>query len=335
MVKYLIFHTQKMVQFETIYTLNIVAATVHAVSGFVVFGRAFYMQPMTPPPGDETVGNQAIGPYLPAVCFKSRGSNGIPPLFFVEPQLTWDLKVYTAVLVTMFFLLSAGFQAFQAIDKEAYRQRVESNGTNFLRYIEYSFSASIMMVCIATTLVIFDLFTHMLIFTCTFTCMLLGLLADCLRTNARQLQSVLRDHPNISIVRNAIDELNEIKWKTHYISWAALLKPYILVYGVSYFRTVYRAWNCLDELPANTPTTPVWVHVVVISQFFLFSCFGVVQYLQFNAISDTIIITPIEQEIKEDLRIGTTTEFSFIVLSLTAKSILGWVVAANLLFVNT
>jgi len=335
MVKYLIFHTQKMVRFETIYTLNIVAATVHAVSGFVVFGRAFYMQPMTLPSGYETVGNQAIGPYLPAVCFRSRGSNGIPPLFFVEPQLTWDLKVYTAVLVTMFFLLSAGFQAFQAINKDAYRQRVESNGTNFLRYIEYSFSASVMMVCVATTLMIFDLFTHMLIFTCTFTCMLLGLLADCLRTNARQLQSVLRDHPTITIIINTVDELNELKWKTHYLSWATFLKPYVLVYGVSYFRTVYRAWDCLDGLPTNEPTTPVWVHVVVVSQFVLFSCFGVVQYLQFNAIPDTISIKSLHQELEDDKRIGTTTEFSFIFLSLTAKSILGWLVAGNFLFVET
>ena len=174
-----------MVTFETIYWLNFFTAAVHAVSGLVVFVKAFDMTLVTTDIEDE-----ATGPYLPAVCYKSIPSGRIPAYFFVRPQVMWDLKEYTATLVTLFFMLSSVFQVLQASDRSLYKERVERNGTNLLRYVEYSFSVSFMMVCIATTLKIFDLFTHILIFTCTFACMSLGLVSDCLRTNAQRLNVV-------------------------------------------------------------------------------------------------------------------------------------------------
>ena len=319
-----------MVSFETLYWLKFLTAAIHAASALVVFVNAFDMKTST-----YTNVNEAIGPYLPAVCFKSRHSNRVPDYFFVKSQMVWELKIYTATLITLFFLLSAVFQTLQGSEKYAYRKRVESNGTNVLRYVEYSFSASIMMVCIATTLMIFDIFSHVLIFTCTFACMSLGLVSDCLRTNAQRLHLVLRKYPGIIEIQETVDKLNRLKWTTHYMGWLALMKPYIFVLGVAYFRTVYRNWDCLQSLPANTPATPAWVHAVVISQFLLFSCFGLVQFFQFRATPDGSKRMTELEEIQENMRIGITTEFSFIMLSLTAKLILGWVVAGNVLFVNT
>jgi hypothetical protein len=60
-----------------------------------------------------------------------------------------------------------------------------------------------------------------------------------------------------------------------------------------------------------------------------------VQFFQFRATPDGSKRMTELEEIQENMRIGTTTEFSFIMLSLTAKLILGWVVAGNVLFVNT
>ena len=318
-----------MLTFETIYQLNFFTAAVHAVSGLVVFVKAFDMTPITPYHKDEV-----IGPYLPSVCFKSRLSSGIPEYFFVKPEVMWQLKEYTATLVTLFFVLSSAFQVLQGSNKRLYRERVESNGTNFIRYVEYSFSASLMMVCIATTLVIFDMFTHILIFTCTFACMSCGLMSDCLRTHAQKLNVVLRKYPGIVELQDTIDRLNKLKWRMHYMGWVTLLKPYIFVLGVSYFRTVYRNWECLESLPAGTQSTPAWVHAVVISQFLLFLCFGLVQLVQFRSTSEkTTMMTPTEEN-QENKRVGLMTEFSFIILSLTAKSVLGWIVAGNLLFVK-
>ena len=318
-----------MVTFETIYGLNFFTAAVHAVSALVIFVNAFDMQPIT-----RTLEDEAIGPYLPAVCFQSGRSNAIPDYFFVKPQMVWELKAYTATLVTLFFLLSAVFQTVQGGDKSSYRKRVESNGTNVLRYVEYSFSVSLMVVCIATTLMIFDIFTHVLVFTCTFACMSLWLVSDCLRANAQRLHIVLRKYPGIIEIQETFDKLNRLKWTTHYMGWLTFMKLYIFVFGVAYFRTVNRDWDCLQSLLVNTPATPEWVHAVIISQFLLFSCFGLIQFLQFRATPDGTKRMTVSEEIQENMRIGITTEFSFIMLSLTAKSILGWVVAGNVLFVK-
>jgi hypothetical protein len=340
--------TEPWLTFEIIYKLNFFTAAVHAASALVVFTWSFYMKP-TP----IRLEDEATGPYLPAVCFKSRLSN--EPWFFVEPEVVWQLKEYVAVLITLFFTLSAVFQTFQGINKSEYKYRVESNGTNFLRYIEYSFSASIMMVCIACTLMIFDMYVHILVFTCTFACMMLGLITDCLRTNARLLDKVLRKYPRhkdhdgncFEEIQETRDGLKELMWQTHYLGWFTLMKPYLFVFAVSYFRTVYRHWACLDLLPEDTPATPPWVHAVVIIQFFLFSCFGMVQLLQLreNRVGLCATITFWEkppsrhvmsdnEKAQEEKRIGLLTEFTFVVLSLIAKSILGWIVAGNLLFVD-
>ena len=338
--------------FERIYKLNFFTAFVHAVSALVVLINSKGVKPTAPGLEDD-----ATGPYLPAVCFRSRLSNGRLPLFFVEPEVAWELNGYVTVLITIFFTLSAVFQTIQGINKSTYKYRVESNGTNFLRYIEYSFSASIMMVCIASTLMIFDLYIHVLVFTCTFTCMMLGLVADCLRTNARQLEQVLekcpllKDHDCYCFmkIQETKDQLKELMWKTHYLGWVAMLVPYLFVFAISYFRTVYRNWGCLDLLPAGTSATPPWVHAVVISQFLLFACFGLVQFLQFRDNHIGIYATikswfweippsskdlAYEDKVQENKRIGLKTEFAFVILSLTAKSVLGWIVAGNLLFVD-
>ena len=65
-----------MVTFETIYGLNFFTAAVHAVSALVIFVKAFDMKPIT-----LTLEDEAIGPYLPAVCFKSGRSNRISDFF--------------------------------------------------------------------------------------------------------------------------------------------------------------------------------------------------------------------------------------------------------------
>ena len=68
--------------------------------------------------------------------------------------------------------------------------------------------------------------------------------------------------------------------------------------------------------------------------------FGVVQVLQFRqseriAGEDSRLLSPSElrqHRETENERIGLDTEHKFIILSLTAKLVLGWLVASNVLF---
>jgi hypothetical protein len=57
-----------------------------------------------------------------------------------------------------------------------------------------------------------------------------------------------------------------------------------------------------------------------------------VQFFQFR--DNHIGNLAYEDKVQENKRIGLKTEFAFVILSLTAKSVLGWIVAGNLLFVD-
>jgi len=152
-----------------------------------------------PDPAIPALGlEETVGPYLPALCFnQSAVSEGGPPPFSVVPETAADPKTYLLMIILLFFLLSAGFQLFDGMyDREAYYSRLINNDVNALRYIEYSMSASLMMIGIACSLFVFDLYTHVLVFTCTMLCMMLGLVSDSLRFLACTMTKLLEEQHN-------------------------------------------------------------------------------------------------------------------------------------------
>ena len=315
--------------FEFIYLMNFATAFVHAISAVIIGAMATNIK--TSPP-------DTLSPYLPAMCFREIVP-GTRPRFELEAKHVIDTKIYYAGLIVTFFALSAFFQCAQGLNKTRYMDRVTTNGVNMLRYIEYSISASLMMVAIACILLVFDMFTHILVFTCTFSCMILGLFADYIRVlrgslikineNATNMSANI-DVDEIATLPNCIVHLNMLKKATHALGWVTLFVPYLAVFFVVYFRTTLRMWDCLDNLPTSTPDTPPFVHLIVFTQFFLFNAFGLVQMYQFYCETDQLIIS---HDTKAIARIGLNTEHRFVLLSLIARSILGWLVASNILFV--
>jgi hypothetical protein len=314
------------------------------------------------------------GPYLASMCFEPSTRTGRPP-FTIETANVFDLRVYLTALITIFFVLSSAFQFYQAYDKAAYKIRVETNGTNFIRYIEYSITASVMMVAVACVLGVFDVYIHILAFACTLLCQLLGLLADCLRTIRRSIGAENTygfygygpgvDGSQDTIKKDVIQHLKNLQWMAHYMGWFSMLTPYICVFVVAYFRTVLGHGTCAHSAAADVPREkkPEFVHVIVIIQFILFNSFGFVQLAQFwndpedkytnteegdnmkkrireGKLGQPLVQNPDEQLIHQlqimvqgdNKRIGINTERRFVLLSLVAKTLLGWVIAANLLF---
>jgi hypothetical protein len=332
---------------DTIYYLNIFTATIHLISGVTIRIIADQLDP-TPPivPRDNTA-----TPYLPAVCFDLDDDEGRPQ-FQIEPQSVAETRPYLTALVVTFFFLSAGFQYAQSWEKDKYIRRVTTNDVNILRYVEYSLSASVMMVLIACAVSVYDVFTHILIFTCTFLCMMLGLVADFIRVLRRTMHSVLEPDdgeqdekdgqesqvffgPELSrLSTDQRDHLTEcirdggrLMWGLHFMGWVAIMVPYLAVFMVAYFNTGYRGWECLEKVGDDVEMVPWPITLIIISQFFLFSSFGVVQLVQFYA---SWRDGPRTAEYRE--KIGINTEMAFIILSLTAKSLLGWVAATQIIF---
>jgi hypothetical protein len=353
--------------FKSVYYLNIAAASVHTVSAIIIMAVFFSLNP------NASIDQASTrDPYIASVCYStnatraavdddtpgsrfrphsnsnssSANTTGARPALWVDLEPVVSGKLYLAVIVITFFMLSAVCQGLQAVLKQSYNRRVTTNDVNFVRYVEYSFSASLMMVAIACTLSIFDVFTHVLIFACTFLCMLIGLVSDFLRVLEESLTKIaeateaadLIIEPGTNTPGQCADSLNRLKWLVHYLSWFAIIVPYMFVFVVSYARTAAGSLRCLKDMP--TVEIPIFVHFIVIFQLAAFMSFGVVQVLQFRqseriAGEDSRLLSPSElrqHRETENERIGLDTEHKFIILSLTAKLVLGWLVASNVLF---
>jgi hypothetical protein len=181
---------------------------------------------------------------------------------------------------------------------------------------------------------------------------MLGLVADFIRVLRRTMHSVLvpedgeqgeqggqgelvRLEPKLPRLQTAqrrylekcIRDGGRLMWGLHFMGWVAIMVPYLAVFMVAYFNTGYRGWDCLKNVGDDTEMVPWPITLIIISQFFLFSSFGVVQVVQFYVSWDD---GPRTAEVRK--KIGISTEMAFIILSLTAKSLLGWVAATQIIF---
>ena len=374
--------------FETLYYYNFFTAGLHLASAVIIFIISRNLEPQFAQIQEGLTRNftDVSAPYIAAVCILNRTQMDINSTDFrdrrgwvyVEPEQTFDRRVYFAVLIVIFFSLSAVFQGGQGCFKESYKKRVESNGVNLVRYIEYSLSASVMMVAIAAGIMIYDVYTHILVFTCTMLCMLLGLVADYIGTVER---FICEEFPGDKW-QKWIELLHRLKWAVHLLGWVAILSPYILVFGVAYFRLLLKSSQCSQSQNASSDGPPEFVTYILLSQFLLFASFGVVQALQFCSYPQTedkpdrtedgidglkdghkevrkheetpknekpkkVRMYRPERSLKHPnnvvdendpyylqlKRIGIATEHRFITLSMVAKSVLGWFIVANIIFV--
>lgn len=191
--------------------------------------------------------------------------------------------------VIFFFLLSFFFQCINICRKE-----YKDEKTNPLRFIEYSISASIMLVLIALVNGIFDQSIITLIAVSCTACQLCGLVAE-------QLLNLHKVHEKNKELSN---KLKVLAWISHLIGWLLIITAYAIIFRY------YDVSNRNSDGQA-----PEFVTAIVISIFILFSSFGVVQLLQMT-------ILKLEYD---------TAELVYVCLSLTAKTVLGWIIYANVL----
>ncbi len=91
------------------------------------------------------------------------------------------------------------------------------------------------------------------------------------------------------------------KWMSHALGWMALIPIYVIIF-----------WQL--KMNADNNEMPEWVWGIVIGEFFLFSSFGAVQFLQF-----CYVLAP------------TAVEMAYVILSLSSKSLLGWILYSQVL----
>lgn len=171
-------------------------------------------------------------------------SEGMPTLV---PATQHVLDINLAYLVAAFFFISALAHATIAT---VYRKRYEAEleeGINRARWVEYSISASIMMVAIGVLVGVYDLSTLIMLFALTAVMNLLGLVME--------LHNKKSAKPS---------------WSSYIVGSIAGIVPWIVI-------ALYLGYGALYG-----STAPTFVYVIFVSIFVFFMSFAVNMYLQYK-----------------------------------------------------
>lgn len=157
-------------------------------------------------------------------------------------------NINLAHLVVAFFLMSALAHLLVAT---RYRKTYETNlklGINKARWMEYSFSASTMMVAIAMLCGVYDLSLLLTIFGLTAVMNLMGLLMEL--NNKRE---------------------KKVNWTPFWIGCLAGILPWLVVFIYTLSASVY-----------GSSGVPTFVYFIELSLFIFFNCFAINMYLQYK-----------------------------------------------------
>jgi hypothetical protein len=112
-------------------------------------------------------------------------------------------------------------------------------------------------------------------------------------------------------------------WITHFAGWFMLSVALITVCS-----NLITIQTCTVSSDARQPS---FVHWIVGSEIFLFSCFGFVQMISF-LLRENILLKDTEErtgQIEKNKNVAQRTEFCYILLSIVAKLSLGIIVMAG------
>ena len=194
-------------------------------------------------------------------------------------------------LIISFHLLSFLFQGFAVLTnfigpicKYKYSSMI-SESKNPLRFIEYSFSASIMLIAIALLNGVTDINLIISIAVLTSSCQLCGLAVE-------YVEDIL------------------IKILLHFTGWLQFCWAYGII-GHAFFKSI----EASNSSGASGP--PNFVYIIVIVLFLLYASFGFIQLYELCRNLDPY-----------------TKEKSYVLLSLTSKLVLGWMIFSNVLLLS-
>ena len=200
-----------------------------------------------------------------------------------------------AIAIAVFLFLAAGDHLLMSIGPV--RRWYEANlarGINIARWIEYSISASIMIMLISLLNGINNLYALLAIFGVNASMILFGLLME-----------------KVNLGRDR----DEVTWWPFWFGCIAGIVPWIaIVIGLV---TAATDMTTVDGVRVNPDGVPGFVYGIVISLFLLFNCFALNQWLQYRGRGRFA-----------DYLFG---EKVYLVLSLVAKSALAWQIFAGTL----
>lgn len=220
--------------FDKLRRWNVVLAFLHALQGVLVVVLA------------KNVTFPINTSYL-TLDTMSTGMNGSPSLV---PAIHNVANINLAYLVAVFFFMSAIAHGLLASYLRDWYENNLTNHVNKMRWIEYSLSASTMMIGIALLSGIYDLSSLVMIFGLTAVMNLCGLVMELHNKKSKT-----------------------VSWISFIVGCIAGILPWVVI-GIYFWGTnVYGS--------GQVPSFVYWIYV---SLFVFFNCFAVNMYLQYKRI---------------------------------------------------
>jgi hypothetical protein len=235
-----------------------------------------------------------------------------------EPYMAWPTSTqkYFAIgtkpagqmsflgVVSSFFFLSAVFQLVPALITPMWKWLLAlllERNVQPLRWVEYSISASVMFMAFALLNGTFDAHKLVLFFSLSFVLMFLGLASEI----SGSLQRRLEESSNGKHKRNAVDY-----FFLHVLGWV----PFITLWGITFRQFA----NNNAATPGHR--APDFVYVLYSLMVLIMGLFG------FNQLWQTVNLYYVRvEDTARQAKIALRTEYLYVLLSLTAKSVLAWV----------
>ena len=214
-----------------------------------------------------------------------------------------DISLNLGQLVIAFHLLSFAFQSVNSLNYYCfghegwYHKMVLTRGFNKLRFLEYAFSATVMLVTIALLNGVTDIYLLTCLSALTAGCMICGLVAE----------HLMAENPRIGFPTWPAAIL-------HFLGWVLIIAAYAVPMAAYY-----------DSAEASKVSPPEFVTVIVWSMLGLFMCFGLVQFSE-------ILTGFLRPDACEPYWHPAAKEFVYVTLSLVAKQILGWTLFVNAIY---
>lgn len=273
-------------------------------------------------------------------------------------------------LIISFHLLSFGFQMLLNTNylRDYYVNSVLTNGVNPFRFVEYSISASVMVICLALISNILNLYALIALGCLTAVTQLFGLLAECLfsdeflieetsfdreiggnlfekatfrQSEVQRLAKVTKpDKPRKNTPLSV--KLRRLGWVAHFSGWVSMISAYVGILVQQYFFSV-------EQNKTGGVSPPSWVTVLIIVLALLYNIFGFTQVAQlclkdpylnsWTGKNEKCRCTGVTSDGSGDGKrikccgrsLNEAIELSYVLNSLISKSVLGWTIIGNLL----
>ncbi len=218
---------------------NIAMAILHLVQSILIFGFSFFI---------DEIKNFSVDIYISKLVIKEL--TGTKPIFGPKPEVFFAFENVAGILLASFLLMSAIAHFLIAYPlNDSYVKNLQKK-MNPIRWWEYSFSSSVMIIFISLAFGILDFWVLSLVFVLNFLMNMFGLLME---------------------KYNQYTE--KTSWLPYNLGWIAGIMPWIVILGtfLSFDLGVDQA-------------IPTFVYVAIVMYFIFFNSFALNMFLQYKRI---------------------------------------------------